>query len=94
MMYLILMKLPKDTFVQVVGLVWSLGSLPLAGSYWANGMINSMTLPLSIYACFPGLLGVFVGELFRKQISQEAFRKFLMITLLIIGINLIRRALF
>jgi len=93
MMYLVLMKLPKDAFVQVVGLIWSLGSLPLAISYWANGMINNTTLPLSIYACFPGMLGIFIGELFRKRISQETFRRFLMIILLIIGINLIRRAL-
>ncbi len=94
MMYLVLLKLPKDIWVRVVGLVWFLGSIPLTLSYWANGILNAQTIPLSIYACLPGMAGILVGEVIRKHIDQETFRKVLLIALFIIGLNLIRRAVF
>jgi uncharacterized protein len=94
MMYLVLLKLPKDVWVRVVGLIWFLGAIPLTLSYWANGILNPQTLPLSIYACVPGMVGILVGEVVRNRINQETFRKVLLIALFIIGLNLIRRAVF
>jgi len=94
MMYLMLLRLPKDTWVRVIGLVWTMGAIPLTLSYWANGILNAQTTPLSIYACVPGMLGILVGEVIRKRIDQETFRKFLLFALFIIGLNLIRRAVF
>ena len=92
MMYLVLLRLPKDTFVQIVGVIWSIGSIPLTISYWANGMINQTTFPLSVFACFPGMIGIFTGELIRKYITQDLFRKILMLTLLLIGLNLLKKS--
>jgi uncharacterized membrane protein YfcA len=94
MMYLVLLKLPKDTWVRVIGLVWFMGAVPLTLSYFANGILNSETTPLSLYACLPGMLGTLVGENIRKRIDQETFRKIILSALLLIGLNLIRRALF
>jgi len=94
MMYLVLLKLPKDIWVRVIGMVWFVGSVPLTLSYWANGILNEQTLPLSIYACIPGMAGILVGERLRNLIDQETFRKFLLAALFFIGINLIRRSVF
>jgi len=94
MMYLMLLKLPKDTWVRVIGLIWATGAIPLTLSYWANGILNAQTTPLSIYACVPGMLGILVGESIRKRIDQETFRKFLLLALFVVGLNLIRRAVF
>ena len=94
MMYLMLLKLPKDTWVRVIGLVWLTGAIPLTLSYLANGMLNSVTIPLSLYACLPGMGGIFIGEAIRKRIDQELFRKIILAALLMIGLNLIRQAVF
>ncbi len=94
MMYLMLLKLPKDTWVRVIGLVWLTGAVPLTASYLANGILNAHTTPLSIYACLPGMLGILVGELIRKRINQDTFRKVILALLLLVGLNLIRRAIF
>jgi len=94
MMYLMMLNLTKDTWVRVVGLIWFFGAVPLTLSYLANGILNEQTLPLSLYACFPGMIGIIVGEKIRQYIDQATFRKVLLLSLFAIGLNLIRRAIF
>ncbi len=94
MMYLVMLKLDKDTWVRSVGLIWFAGAIPLTIAYWHNGLLNADTAPLSAYACVPGMVGIRIGELVRDRIPQETFRKVLLAALFIIGLNLIRRALF
>ena len=93
-MYFVLIQLPKDIFIRSIGLIWLVGSVPLVLGYWSNGILNTQTLPLSIYACLPGLIGLWVGGRLRDHINQETFRKVMLVVLFLIGLNLIRRAVF
>ena len=94
MMYLMMLKLDKDTWVRTVGMVWFAGSVPLAIAYWQNGVLNPDNFWLSAYACVPSMIGIRIGEKLRDRINQEMFRKALLVILFIIGLNLIRRAVF
>lgn len=94
MMLFVMLKLDKDDWVQTVGLVWFVGSVPLTYAYWQNGMLNAETAPMSLYACLPGMLGIWIGEVIRRRINQETFRKVMLLALFVIGLNLIRRAVF
>jgi uncharacterized protein len=94
MMYLVMLKLDKDTWIRTVGLIWFAGAVPLTIAYWQNGVLNADTAPLSAYACVPGMIGIRIGELIRDRIPQESFRKVMLVALVIIGLNLIRRAVF
>ena len=94
MMYLMMLKLDKDTWVRTIGLVWFCGSVPLAIAYWRNGILNPDNFWLSAYACVPSMIGIRIGETLRDRINQETFRKVLLVILFIIGLNLIRRAVF
>ncbi len=94
MMLFVMLKLEKDVWIQTVGLIWFVGSVPLAIAYWNNGILNADTAPLSVYACLPGMIGIWLGEAVRRRINQETFRKVMLIALLIIGVNLVRRAVF
>jgi len=93
-MLFVMLKLEKNLWVQTVGLIWFIGSVPLAIAYWNNGLLNWDNLPLSLYACVPGMVGIWLGEVIRRRIDQETFRKVMLVALFIIGLNLIRRALF
>ena len=93
-MYFVMLKLPKDTFVQTVGLAWFAFSLPLVVAYWRNGIFSGDVIYLSAYACIPGMIGIRIGEAIRDRIDQDTFRKVMLVMLLLIGLNLIRRALF
>jgi hypothetical protein len=94
MMYLVMLKLDKDTWIRTVGLIWFAGSIPLTLAYFHNGVLNADTTPLSAYACIPGMVGIRIGEAIRDRINQETFRKAMLVALVIIGLNLIRRAIF
>ena len=94
MMYLMMLKLDKDTWVRTVGMVWFAGSVPLAIAYWRNGIFSGDVIYLSLYACVPGMIGIRIGELIRERIDQDTFRKVMLAMLFLIGLNLIRRAVF
>lgn len=94
MMYFVLLKLSKDEWVRTVGTVWFTGSIPLTLFYWQNGILNADRLGLSIAACVPGMLGILIGEAIRRVIPEEAFRRTMLVVLCLIGLNLIRRAVF
>ena len=94
MMYFVMLKLEKDYFVRTVGLAWFSLAVPLTFAYWRNGVFSGDIIPLSLYACIPGMIGIRIGEAIRDKIDQETFRKVMLVVLLIIGLNLIRRAVF
>ncbi len=94
MMYFVMLKLDKDTFVRTVGLAWFSMAVPLTFAYWRNGIFTGDVIPLSLAACVPGMIGIRIGEKIRQHIDQETFRKVMLAVLLIIGLNLIRRAVF
>ena len=93
-MYFVMLKLPKDVFVRTVGLAWFMFSVPLAIAYWLNGIFSGDVIYLSLYACVPGMIGIRIGELIRERIDQDTFRKVMLVMLFLIGLNLIRRAVF
>jgi uncharacterized membrane protein YfcA len=94
MMYFVMLKLEKDYFVRTVGLAWFSLAVPLTIAYWRNGVFSGDIIPLSFYACVPGMIGIFIGEKIRDKIDQKTFRKVMLVVLFIIGLNLIRRAVF
>lgn len=93
-MYLVGIQLSKDDFVKAYGLVALCGSVPLALSYigvgifgWREFIVSSMALP-------PVFLGMWAGQIIRSRINKELFSKVLLIALIVLGANLIRRGLF
>jgi len=94
MMYFVALKLPKDDFVRAVGMAWFTLSLPLAFAYWRNGIFSGDVIYLSVFACIPGMVGIRIGEVIRERINQETFCKVMLVMLFLIGLNLIRRAVF
>ena len=93
-MYLLAIGMKKDEFGRTVGIVWCSAAVPVALLYAYTGMIHEGNALLSLIACAPAMLGIWIGQHIRHRISQELFQRVLLITLLIIGLNLIRRAYF
>ena len=94
MIYFVMLRLPKDTYIRTVGLVWFSASIPLVGAYIQNGLLTQQTATLSALACLPSFLGLAVGQWLRSRINQEMFRKVLLLFLFLSSLNLIRRAFF
>ncbi len=93
-MLFIMIRLPKEAFIQATGTIWFAASIPLLVGYRQNGILDDSTAVLSLAACLPSFLGLWIGTWLRGKIAQESFRKVLLIVFFLIGLNLIRRALF
>lgn len=94
MMYLFTLHLPKDMWTRTIGAVYLIGAVPLTIFYWKNGILNPSNVWLSVAACVPVMIGTIIGESLRKYVNEVLFRKILLIALFIMGLNLLRRALF
>ncbi|PIQ96707.1 MAG: hypothetical protein COV67_08090 [Nitrospinae bacterium CG11_big_fil_rev_8_21_14_0_20_56_8] len=94
MMFLFMLKLDKDLWVRSVTSIYLLGAVPLAAFYFYNGVLSGSRLDLSLAACVPAMAGVLIGERSRRYINEVVFRKLLLIAIFIVGLNMLRRALF
>jgi len=92
-MLFIMLRLPKEAFIQATGTIWFVASIPLVLGYRHNGILDDSTAVLSFAACLPSFLGLWLGTWVRAKIEPETFRKVLLIVFFLIGLNLIRRAL-
>ena len=94
MIYFVMLRLPKEDYIQAVGLVWFIASIPLVIAYVRYGILTSDTVLLSMLACVPGFIGVAIGQALRKYVNQQAFTKLLLLFLFLVSLNLLRRAIF
>ncbi|WP_028240468.1 sulfite exporter TauE/SafE family protein [Stutzerimonas azotifigens] len=90
--YLVSLGLDKETFIGSYGLIALCGSFPLLLSYIGVGLLGPTELGASLLAVVPALVGVVAGERLRHRIDPELFRRILLAVLIVLGLNLIRRA--
>jgi uncharacterized membrane protein YfcA len=92
--FLIAKRVENDEFVRAAGLFVFVGAIPLTIGYWQTGLLNGSTAPLSAMMILPTLVGFSLGELIRRRLQPERFRTVLLWVFLLMGINLLRRAIF
>ncbi len=91
-LYFVALRLPRETFVAAVGLAFFLGALPLYGLLIGFGVYGRAEALASAAALLPVLAGMRLGERLRRRVPQEAFRRLVIALLIVIGLNLLRRA--
>ncbi|MEH6523316.1 sulfite exporter TauE/SafE family protein [Sulfitobacter sp.] len=92
--FLIAKRVENDEFVRAAGLFVFVGAIPLTIGYWQTGLLNGNTAPLSAMMILPTLIGFSLGEIIRRRLQPERFRTVLLWIFLLMGINLLRRAIF
>jgi uncharacterized membrane protein YfcA len=91
--YLTALRLPKDVFVPTIAVFFLVSSLPFYGSLVYHDILTWQVAVGSAIAAVVATIGVSFGGILRKRVSQEMFEKILLIALVVIGINLIRRGI-
>ena len=91
-MYLLASRVDKEEFVRASGLLLFAGGIPLAAGYVYAGQFDGDRALLSLGMVVPTLLGFAVGEALRRHLDTEQFRKLILLFFLVVGLNLIRRA--
>ncbi len=91
--YLSATRVDKEEFVSTVGLLLLIGSITLFATYWNTSMITMELTRISAMLVIPSIVGFSVGEKLRKRVSNELFRKLMLWFFLLMGLNLLWRAI-
>jgi len=92
--YLAARQVGKDEFVRASGLLIFLGSLPLVIGYMFQGYLTRDLGLVSLVMLVPTFAGFAFGERLRNRFSEAGFKRMLLVIFTLIGLNLIRRAVF
>ncbi len=92
-LYLHALRLPRDVFVQALGILFITITSTLGLSLVGRGLMTGDLLGMSAAAVVPTALGLAIGARFRHHISEERFRRIFLIALLVVGLDMLRRAL-
>lgn len=88
------LRLPKDLLISLLALIALCGTTPLYVNLILNEVLGWREIGLSALGLVPVLAGMMAGKQIRDRISQETFERVLMVALVVIGLNLIRKGLF
>ena len=91
--YLSARRIDKQAFVETVGVLLFGSTAVLMCGYLLSGVLAPETALRSLAFIPPALVGFSIGERYRARVSGALFRKFVMSFFLLMGLNLIRRAL-
>lgn len=89
--YLQALGLGKDDLVQALGLSFTVSTVALAVALAWRGAFQVDNLALSALAVMPALLGMWIGQVIRHRVSQQTFRRWFLICILLLGCELASR---
>ena len=93
-MYLVARDVSKERFIGATGFLFLAGSLPLGAGQVVAGILDGQALIKSAFALAIVLVGYRIGELLRGHVSQDLFRKAVLIAFLLMGVRLIYNGVF
>ena len=92
-MYLVARNVSKETFIGATGFLFLAGVLPLGAGQVVAGIMTFPMLVKSALALCVVLVGFRIGEVLRSHVSQELFRKAVLIAFFLMGCRLILNGL-
>jgi uncharacterized membrane protein YfcA len=91
-MYLVALRLKKDQFVGAIALIYLVNSIPIYLTLSFYGRYTTDELLISAGLIPPALIGLSIGRMVRKRVSQTLFQRIVVALLFVIGVNLLLRA--
>jgi len=91
--YVQALGLPRDRFIQAIGIAFVVLSIALGASFWQFGLMDMQSGAISVMAMVPLIVGLFFGQRLRYRLSEEVFRKVFFAALMLVGIYMVGRIL-
>jgi uncharacterized membrane protein YfcA len=88
-MYLNALGLQRNQLVQAMGMLFTLSTLALALALGGQRMLDALQLVDSAMALLPALIGMMLGQRFRRRLSEASFRRLFFFSLLLLGAYII-----
>ncbi len=93
-MLLVALHLKKEEFIGTIGLVYLSTQIPAGVALASMGVLRAEHIVPGLLTLIPVGVALMMGQWVRGKIDQERFRKVLLISMVLIGLNLIRRGIF
>lgn len=87
--YIQALNLERDALVQMMGMSFAVSTCAIGLAMVGHGSYDSRFALISLVALAPAILGMKLGQRFRRGLSEIVFRRILFIGLFVIGIRLI-----
>jgi uncharacterized membrane protein YfcA len=87
-MYLMARNISKDEFIAATGFLFLAGCFPLALGLYLSGVLTTAMIGKSLLGLSVVLIGFRIGEVLRGRVSQDLFRKVVLIGFLVMGTRL------
>ncbi|TPJ25359.1 sulfite exporter TauE/SafE family protein [Mesorhizobium sp. B2-7-2] len=91
--YIQALGLSRDDLIQALGLSFTVSTIALALGLASHGAFEAGHLAMSSLAVLPALLGMWLGQMLRQKISPATFRRWFLIFLVLLGVELLLRPL-
>jgi uncharacterized membrane protein YfcA len=78
----------KDELVQALGVFFTVATLAQAFNLTSAGVLNASTALPGIVAMVAAFAGMFTGQAVRTRLQPEAFRRWFLIAMLLLGLYL------
>ena len=78
--------LRKDSLIQSMGIFFTVLNLILIFSLQAKNILTIELSGWSAFSVFPAIIGLLVGQLIRKRISEDIFKNYFFFSLFLLGI--------
>jgi len=92
--FLVSLDLRKEEFVGTIASIYLASGVILGVTLTGYGVTGTRELAWSAAATVPLLAGMALGQWLRKRTSERVFRTTLLVLLVLVGLNLIRRGVF
>src|SRR5690606_6648068 len=89
--YLQALGLEKDDLIQALGLSFTVSTIALAIGLAGGGAFRFENAVASLLAIVPALLGMGFGQIIRTRVSAATFRRWFLICLFLLGVQLLVR---
>jgi uncharacterized membrane protein YfcA len=84
----------KDELVQALGVFFTVATLALAFNLTSAGLLTAATALPGAVAMVCAFAGMFIGQAVRSKLQPEAFRRWFLIAMILLGIYLANSALY
>jgi uncharacterized membrane protein YfcA len=93
-MLMVALHMKKEEFIGAMGLIYLTMLIPAGFTLTGLGVLESRHVIPGLLTLIPVLASLALGQWVRGKINQDRFRKVLLISMVLIGLNLIRRGIF
>ena len=94
MPYMQSIGMEKDELVQALGVYFTIATMALAFELTGAGLLTAATALPGGVAIVAAFTGMFIGQAVRSRMEQEAFRRWFLVAMLLLGIYLAGSAVF